>query len=55
MVSFAGINPERADTVNEGAPCKSLDYADYANYLIVMSGDFVGNVLSFDFNKLHCL
>ena len=47
---IAGINPEGASTTNttdnaspEATPCKQLDYHDYANYFIVMSGDFLGN------------
>ena len=45
---IVGINPEGASTTNttnthESAPCKQLDYEDYANYFIVMSGDLLGN------------
>ena len=46
---IAGINPEGASTTNttdnvspEATPCKQLDYKDYANYFIVMSGDLLG-------------
>lgn len=47
---ITGINPDGASTTNttvdvspESAPCKQLDYQDYANYFIVMSGDLLGN------------
>lgn len=47
---ITGINPDGASTLNttddispESAPCKQLDYQDYANYFIVMSGDLLGN------------
>lgn len=41
-----GINPEgvhnkKSDHASH-ANCKQLDYEDYANYLIVMSGDILG-------------
>ena len=44
---FSGINAEGVDTAkkdvsHESNPCKQLDYEDYANYLIVMSGDLLG-------------
>lgn len=46
---IAGINPEGASTTNTSdnaslvaTPCKQLDYEDYANYFIVMSGDLLG-------------
>ncbi|XP_020628427.1 synaptic vesicle 2-related protein-like [Orbicella faveolata] len=49
-----GINPEGASTTNtsdnaspEATPCKQLDYQDYANYFIVMSGDLLGLVFIF--------
>ena len=41
-----GINPEGANKKESDfashANCKQLDYEDYANYLIVMSGDILG-------------
>lgn len=49
---IAGINPEGTSTTNtsdnaspEATPCKQLDYQDYANYFIVMSGDLLGKNL----------
>ena len=45
---FSGINVEGIDTAKKdvshgSSSCKQLDYEDYANYLIVMSGDLLGN------------
>ena len=40
-----GINPEgtKSEESNDASGnCKQLDYEDYANYLIVMSGDILG-------------
>lgn len=48
-----GINPqgthseESHDGPHGSSPCKQLDYEDYANYLIVMSGDLLGLVFIF--------
>ncbi|KAL9981395.1 hypothetical protein ACROYT_G010095 [Oculina patagonica] len=46
-----GINAERANTKDDISPeagsCKQLDYEDYANYFIVMSGDLLGLVFIF--------
>lgn len=45
-----GINPEgtKSEESNDASGnCKQLDYEDYANYLIVMSGDILGLVFIF--------
>lgn len=50
ILYFSGINPGGVDSPSDkddvpqgSSPCKQLDYEDYANYLIVMSGDLLGN------------
>ena len=57
---FAGINPEKASTTNttdnaspEATPCKKLDYEDYANYFIVMSGDLLGKNFGFTLYRIQ--
>lgn len=54
---IAGINPERASTTDttdntspESVPCKQLDYQDYADYFIVMSGDLLGNYFIYNYS-----
>nr|XP_058942080.1 synaptic vesicle 2-related protein-like [Pocillopora verrucosa] len=46
-----GINSEGVHAAKEGSSdtshCKQLDYEDYANYFIVMSGDLLGLVFIF--------
>ena len=43
---MTGINSEGVHAAKEGSSdtshCKQLDYEDYANYFIVMSGDLLG-------------
>ncbi|XP_073258870.1 synaptic vesicle 2-related protein-like [Porites lutea] len=38
---------DKDDVPQGSSPCKQLDYEDYANYLIVMSGDLLGLVFIF--------
>lgn len=57
---IAGINPEGTSTTNTSdnaspgaTPCKQLDYQDYANYFIVMSGDLLGKNFIFLFHHVQ--
>ncbi|CAH3194308.1 unnamed protein product, partial [Porites evermanni] len=48
---FSRVDPcrgnDKDDLPQGSSPCKQLDYEDYANYLIVMSGDLLGLVFIF--------